>query len=85
MGRRVADHSRQVFFDIRLNGRQVGGGQLQTGSTAPESLSASLGAQPEIDPVTTEQQEMTVQTGSNGDCTPASTIDSSRFRVVDFG
>jgi hypothetical protein len=30
-------------------------------------------------------RRMTVQVGSNGDCTPASTIDSTRFKVLDFG
>lgn len=75
----------QAFFDVRLDGQQVGGGQLQTSSTTPEQVSQSLGAQPEIGPLSPETRTMTVQVGSNGDCTPASTIDSTRFKVLDFG
>ncbi len=75
----------QVYFEIRLNGQQVGGGQLQTDSPTPVEIDQSIGAQPEIDPLTSEQNEMTVLTGSNGDCTGDSTIDSTRFRVLDFG
>jgi hypothetical protein len=75
----------QVFFDIRLNGQQVGGGQLSTGSTTPEQVTASLGAQPTVDPESPTSVEMTIQTGSNGDCESGSTIDSSRFRILNFG
>ncbi len=75
----------QVYFDIRLNGQQVGGGQLSTGSTTPEQMTASLGAQPTVDPESPTSVEMTVQTGSNGDCESGSTIDSSRFRILNFG
>lgn len=75
----------QVFFDIRLNGVQVGGGEVRTDSTSPTEVTGSLGAQPAIDPMSEQQNDMTVHVGSNGDCTPASTIDSTRFRVLDFG
>ncbi|MCB0875544.1 MAG: hypothetical protein R2718_03125 [Solirubrobacterales bacterium] len=75
----------EVYFDIRLNGVQVGGGQLRTDSTTAQELTASLGAQPEIGPEQPEQNEMTINLGSNGDCTPDSTVDSSRFQVLDFG
>jgi hypothetical protein len=75
----------QVYFDIRLNGAQVGGGNMWTDSTDSTDVTASLGAQPLVDPTSEQENELTVQTGSNGDCTPASTIDSSRFRVLDFG
>jgi hypothetical protein len=75
----------QVYFDIRLNGTQVGGGNMWTDSTDPTEVTASLGAQPLVDPTSEQENELTVQLGSNGDCTPASTIDSSRFRVLDFG
>jgi hypothetical protein len=75
----------QVFFDIRLDGRQVGGGQIQTSSTTPESVSSSLGAQPEIGPVAAEERELTAVVGSNGDCEPGSRVDGTRFRVLDFG
>jgi hypothetical protein len=75
----------QVYFDIRLNGVQVGGGNMYTDSTDPTEVTTSLGAQPLVDPVGEQQNELTMQVGSNGDCTAASTIDSSRFRVLDFG
>ena len=75
----------QVYFDLRIDDQQVGGGQVQTDSTNPTSITASLGAQPEIDPEVAVENELTVRTGSNGDCTAGSTIDSSRFRVLVFG
>jgi len=74
-----------VFFDIRLNGQQVGGGQISTGSTTQEEATASLGAQPTVDPETLTDVEMTIQVGSNGDCEDGSTIDSSRFKILNFG
>jgi hypothetical protein len=75
----------QVFFDLRLDGNQVGGGQIDTASTTPETLTRSLGAQPEIGPVAVAERELTARVGSNGDCEPGSTIDATRFRVLDFG
>ncbi len=75
----------QVWFDIRLNGEQVGGGQIGTGSTSPEQRSTSLGAQPTVDPESTTEVEMEIQTASNGDCASGSRIDSSRFRILNFG
>ncbi|HET6831108.1 MAG TPA: hypothetical protein VFH44_07140 [Solirubrobacterales bacterium] len=75
----------QVFFDIRLNGMQVGGGELRTDSTTPTEVTGSLGAQPAVDPASEQENELTANVGSNGDCTPGSTIDSTRFRILDFG
>lgn len=75
----------QVFFEVNLNGQQVGGGQLSTGSTTLEEVEQTVGAQPQIDPVAPVNNHLTARTGSNGDCTPDSTIDSTRFRVLDFG
>jgi hypothetical protein len=75
----------QVFFEINLNGLQVGGGQLSTSSTTPEQIEQSIGAQPQIDPVAPVTNHLTARTGSNGDCTAGSSIDSTRFRVLDFG
>ncbi len=75
----------QVYVDVRLNGQQVGGGQLSTDSTTPVEVRQSLGAQPEVDPEVQRSEQMTLQTGSNGDCENGSTIDSSRFRVLSFG
>jgi hypothetical protein len=75
----------RVFFDVRVNGQQTGGGELSTGSTTPAQVERSVGASPEIDPVVATAKKLTVNVGSNGACAPGSTVDSSRFRVLDFG
>jgi hypothetical protein len=75
----------RVFFDIRVNGQQTGGGELSTSSTTPERIERSVGASPEIDPLTATTYDLAVNVGSNGACTPSSTVDSTRFRVLDFG
>jgi hypothetical protein len=75
----------QVFFEISLNGRQVGGGQISTSSTTPTRIEQSVGAEPQIDPLNPTTVQVTARTGSNGDCTEDSRIESSRFRILDFG
>jgi len=75
----------QVYFEVRLNGVTLGGSEMHTDSTSPTETTAMLGVQPTIDPTSEQQNEMTVHVGSNGGCTPASTIDSTRFRILDFG
>jgi hypothetical protein len=75
----------QVFFEIRLNDQQVGGGELSTSSTTPTRVEQSIGAQPQIDPLNPTTVELTVRTQSNGACTQGSRIESSRFRILDFG
>lgn len=75
----------QLFFEINLNGQQVGGGQFSTDSATLEQSEQSVGAQPQIDPVAPVTNHLTARIASNGDCTPDSTIDSARFRVLDFG
>lgn len=75
----------QAYFDVRLNGMQVGGGELHTDSSSPTEVVGMVGAQPTLDPTSEQQNELTIHIGSNGDCTPASTIDSTRFRILDFG
>jgi hypothetical protein len=75
----------QVFFEVFLNGQQVGGGGLSTSSTSLEQIEQGIGAQPEIDPVAPTTNHLVLKTGSNGDCTLDSKIDSARFRVLDFG
>jgi hypothetical protein len=75
----------QVFFEVRLNGQQVGGGEVSTQSTTPQKVEQSIGAQPQIDPVAPVTNQLAIRTGSNGDCAPGSTVDSARFRVLDFG
>ena len=75
----------ELFFEVNLNGQQVGGGQLSTGSTTLEQVEQTVGAQPQIDPVAPVTNHLTARTGSNGDCSADSTVDSARFRVLDFG
>lgn len=75
----------QAFIELRLNGRQVGGGQMETSSESPVPVIGSLGANPEIDPPATRTNVLTANVFSNGNCTAESTIDSSRFKVLDFG
>jgi hypothetical protein len=75
----------QVFFEINLNGKQVGGGEVSTSSTTLQQVEQNVGAQPQIDPVAPVTNHLTARTTSNGDCTPDSRIDSTRFRVLDFG
>jgi len=75
----------RVFFEVNLNGEQVGGGEIATESTSPKQVERSIGAQPQIDPVTPITNTLTVRAASNGGCTAGSTIDLVRFRVLDFG
>jgi hypothetical protein len=75
----------QVFFEVSLNGQQVGGGELSTGSATPTRVEQSIGAQPQIDPLVPTPVQMTLRTVSNGACTQDSRIESTRFRVLDFG
>lgn len=75
----------RVFFEVNLNGRQVGGGEIFTSSTTPERVEQSVGAQPQIDPPSPTKNELSVRTSSNGACTQGSTINSTRFRVLAFG
>jgi hypothetical protein len=75
----------RVFFEVNLNGQQIGGGEVSTGSTTPQRVEQSVGAQPQIDPVAPVKNQLTISTASNGACTQDSTIDSTRFRVLAFG
>jgi hypothetical protein len=75
----------RVFFDIRVNGQQTGGGELSTSSTSPVRVERSVGASPEIDPLVPTTYKLTANVSSNGACAPSSTVDSTRFRVLDFG
>lgn len=75
----------RVFFEIGLNDQQVGGGELSTSSTTPTRVEQSIGAQPQIDPLSPTTIQMTARIGSNGACTQDSRIESSRFRILDFG
>jgi hypothetical protein len=78
----------RIFFEFGLRGELEGGesgGELSTSSTTPQQVEANLGAIPQIDPTTPTTRRLTARISSNEDCTEASTLDSSRFRVVVFG
>jgi hypothetical protein len=75
----------RVYFELSLNGRQVGFGELQTGSTSPQQVEQSVGAQPEIDPLAPVNNQLSAKIASNGGCTQDSRVNSTRFRVLDFG
>ena len=75
----------RIFFEINLNGQQVGGGEISTGSTTLHQVEQNVGAQPQIDPPAPTTNRLSARIGSNGDCKPGSTVDSTRFRVLDFG
>ncbi len=75
----------RVFFEINLYGQQVGDGEVSTSSATPRKVEQSIGAQPQIDPSAPITNHLNARTGSNGACTAGSTIDSTRFRVLDFG
>lgn len=75
----------RVYFEVNLNGQQVGGGEVSSSSTTLQRVEQSVGAQPQIDPAVPTVNRLSVRAGSNGACTPDSTIDSTRFRVLAFG
>jgi hypothetical protein len=75
----------QVFFEVRVDGQQTGGGQLSTSSTSFEEVTAQVGAAPGAGPLEATPRELTMIVSSNGDCEPGSTIDSTRFQILDFG
>lgn len=75
----------RVFFEISVNGRQTGGGEVSTVSTTPQQVEQTVGVQPEIDPIAPVSNSLAVKIASNEDCTQGSTVDSTRFRVLDFG
>jgi hypothetical protein len=75
----------QVFFDVRIDDQQLGGGQLTTSSTSFEQVDGQIGAAPGAGPTEATPHELTVFVSSNGDCESGSTIDSTRFQVLDVG
>jgi hypothetical protein len=75
----------RASFEIFLDGRQVGGGEVSTGSTTLQQVEQSVGAQPEIDPLAPVENRLSAKISSNEGCTQGSTVDSTRFRVLDFG
>jgi hypothetical protein len=75
----------RVFFEVNLNGLQVGGGEVSTDSSSLRLVEQSVGAQPQVDPLAPITNRLTVRAGSNGACTSDSRIDSARFRVLVFG
>lgn len=75
----------RVFFEVSLNGQQVGGGEVSTNSTTLQQVEQNVGAQPQIDPLVPTKNQLSIRASSNGACTSESTIDSTRFRVLAFG
>jgi hypothetical protein len=75
----------RVFFEVTLNGQQVGGGEVSTESTSLKTVEQGIGAQPQVDPLAPTTNKLTLRTASNEGCTPDSKVDSTRFRVLDFG
>lgn len=78
----------QVVILVGTNGTPVNGengGQFQTSSTTPQTVEANLGGLPVIDPPSTKSRQLSASIQTNGECTAGSTVDSARFRVVDFG
>ncbi|HEY1853136.1 MAG TPA: hypothetical protein VGG40_00985 [Solirubrobacterales bacterium] len=75
----------QVGIGVFINGKQVGGGGFSTASETLETGEQNYGAGTEIDPLQATTRTLVVKVQSNGDCTPDSRIDSSRFRVIGFG
>ena len=75
----------QVFFDIRVDGQQVGGGRIQTDSTTPETDHSADWCRARGRTTAPTQRTLAVQVGSNGDCGNGSKIDSTRFQVLNFG
>jgi hypothetical protein len=78
----------QAIIELGLRGEGEGGetgGGLQTESIAPVQIEANLGGLPLMDPAAPTTRRLSARIRSNGGCTEASTIDSARFRVLDFG
>lgn len=83
--KRAVTSGKLALGAVRVKGEQTGGGELSTNSTTPVSVERSVGASPEIDPLAPVTNKLTVNVGSNGACAPGSRVDSTRFRVLDFG
>ena len=75
----------QVYFDIRLDGQQVGGGQLQTDSQSPVEVSESLGAGGQDRPADQPAERDDGRDELQWCMRRRLTIDSTWFRVLDFG
>jgi hypothetical protein len=75
----------RLFFEISVNGRQTGGGEVSTDSTSLKTIEQSVGVQPEIDPVAPVNNRLSIRISSNEGCTADSRLESTRFRVLDFG
>lgn len=75
----------EAFVELRLNGVQVGGGNISTSSEEPTAVAGALGANPEIDPPSPRTNTLSARVATNGACTGSSTINSSRFRILSFG
>jgi hypothetical protein len=78
----------QVGMEVSIKGEGENGesgGQFSTASTTPVQVETNLGGVPEMDPTSATTRHLRARIGSNGGCIEGSTIDSTRFTVVDFG
>jgi hypothetical protein len=77
-----------VAIEVGLKGQAENGesgGVLRTTSTTPVEVEGNLGGLPQIDPTEPTTRQLVANLRSDEDCTVGSTIDSTRFRIVDFG
>jgi hypothetical protein len=77
----------RVALEIGFRGEVEGesGGQLSTSSTTPVQVESNLGGLPQMDPTAPTTKRLTARLRTNGECSEGSTVDSARFRVLDFG
>ena len=78
----------QMVIELGLRGEgengETGGG-FETESTTLVPVEANLGGLPLMDPPVPTTRHLSARIRSNGGCAEGSTVDSTRFRVVDFG
>jgi hypothetical protein len=74
-----------VSIQTGLNGRIESSGQIKTNSTKPVAIEANIGGLPELEPGGPTTRVLTAEISSNEECAAGSTIESTRFQVIDFG
>lgn len=74
-----------VSIQTGLNGRIESSGQIKTSSTKPVAIEANIGGLPELEPGGPTTRVLTAEISSNEECAVGSTIESTRFQVIDFG
>jgi hypothetical protein len=74
-----------VSIQTGLNGQIESSGQIRTSSTKPVAIEANIGGLPELEPAGPTTRVLTAEISSNEECAAGSTINSTRFQVIDFG